>query len=228
MLSVPTLLVATALAAFIFLPVTEASEVYVKLYPGRELCIAHSVYRDPEADPVKVSFSHRALSPRLAHISTRLFAPSTSLDVRGTELKLDLVDSFGSVTSSFFDAEESGIYTICLKTPRHHPILPFEFSLEAANDFIAPIETNDGGVVVDKPVELSDYEQRLSMLDVSVKTTRHEIRSLQLRRFSFDEASQRALLTVVLFSLLNLVVVALVFFFAEKILERYFIKNKLA
>lgn len=223
----------TVLAALVLMAVcgstTVASEVYVKLLPGREFCVNYEAFRNPEAEPAKVSFQHRALDPRLAGIRTTLYAPGSEPGQRGRELPLEgTLDTFGDVVSLFFDAEESGTYTLCFISPTRQPIMRFEMNFAASNDYVEPPTTEDGTIVVDKPTEVKDYDDRLHMLDVCVKTTNEELRMYQMRRFMFDHTMESTFYAVVASVLLNVVLAVGLSVWSEKYLERFFIKQKVA
>lgn len=208
---------------------TAATEVYLKLLPAKELCVGHYVFRDPEGDPVKVSFTHRSLTPRLAALRLTAYAPSDSLDTRGApiDLKDDGMDTYGDISSLFFDAETTGVYMVCIKTRLRTPILGMEMHFSASNDYVEPPVVDNGeAVVIDKPVEIADYDDRLKMLKLSVRTTRDELRMAETRRFMFDHTSRSIFNVTVGFSLFNLLLAVLLSWWSERFMERYYLKEK--
>ncbi|KAK7194049.1 emp24/gp25L/p24 family/GOLD [Novymonas esmeraldas] len=205
------------------------SGVYAKLLPGKEFCVDYHAYRDPQGDPVLVTFQHRCIDPRLAGISTKLYAPSSEPGKRGAEVALaENIDTFGDISQIFFYAERSGAYKMCFILPLMKPAMRFEMSFSAANDIVEPPTLEDDAFVVDKPPELSDYADRLRMMNVSVETTVDELRTYQMRRSLFEKTVNSALYLCIGSVALNIAIAAGLSIWSEKYLERYFVKQKIA
>ncbi|CCW63321.1 unnamed protein product [Phytomonas sp. EM1] len=203
------------------------TNVYVKLFPNKELCVSHFVFRDPEASPVQVGFVHRALSPRLSYIRAKLYGPSADINTRGPQIPLeDSIDTLGHLTTIYFHAEETGIYTICLKSLRQAPIMGFEITFVANNEKVDPLYLEDGTMAVDKPVGMEDYKDRLNMLKICVEETRDELRSIQVRRFMFEHTTHSIMRVTIGTLLLNMVIAAVLFLWSERYMERVFMKKK--
>ncbi|KAG5490712.1 hypothetical protein JKF63_00834 [Porcisia hertigi] len=203
--------------------------VYVKLLPGKEFCTDYHAYRDPQGDPVLVTFQHRCIDPRLAGISTKLYAPSSAAFKRGPEIPLrDNIDTFGDISQIFFYAEQTGTYKMCFLLPLRKPAMRFEMSFSAANDIVEPPKLEDGAVVVDKPPEMADYADRLRMLNLSVETTVDELRMYQTRRYFFDHTVNSAFYLCILSVVLNMFIALGLSVWSKRYLEQYFIKQKIA
>ncbi|EKF32644.1 hypothetical protein MOQ_003499 [Trypanosoma cruzi marinkellei] len=201
-------------------PVT--AEVYIRLFPGKELCLNYEGYRDPEDDPPTVDIRHRAVEPRSVNIRTRLYAPS------GAQVTLDeRIDPFGSPASIFFKVNETGTYRLCMRTPLSQPSLRFEMRFVGEKDLMDPITTTEGTPAVDKPVDAKDYEGRLNMLDVCVQVALDEVRINENRLHMFDEATQLTYYITVGMLFLNVVLSIGLTVWSEKYLERYFTKKKI-
>ncbi|KEG11743.1 hypothetical protein DQ04_02321070 [Trypanosoma grayi] len=199
-----------------------AAEVYIKLLPGKELCLNYEGYRDPEEDPPLVDVRHRTLNPRAVNIRTRLYSPSGALTT-----PTGRIDPYGTPSSFFFKVEETGTYRLCMRTPLSHPPLKMEMRFSGEKDLIAPTTTVEGAEVVDKPVEVEDYRDRLHMLDVSVEVTLDEVRMSENRLHMLDETMRSTYYRVVGMLALNVVVAVGLNVWAEKHLERYFVKKKI-
>lgn len=205
------------------------SGVYVKLLPGKELCLNYNAYRDPQEDPVTVAFQHRCIDPRLASIRTKLYAPSSEPGKRGAEVPLsEAPDTFGETTQIFFKAEQTGTYKMCFLLPLMKPAMRFEMSFSAVNDVVEPPTLEDDAFVVDKPPEMSDYDDRLRMLNISIETTVDELRMYQTRRSFFDHTTKSAFNLCLFSVLLNIVIAVGVSLWSERFLERYYVKQKIA
>ncbi|KAF5226412.1 hypothetical protein ECC02_000536 [Trypanosoma cruzi] len=201
-------------------PVT--AEVYIRLLPGKELCLNYEGYRDPEDDPPTVDIRHRGIDPRNVNIRTRLYAPS------GAQVTLDeRIDSFGSPSSLFFKVTETGTYRFCMRTPLSQPSLRFEIRFIGEKDLIDPITTAEGMPAVDKPVDAKDYEGRLNMLDICVQVALDEVRIIENRLHMFDEVTQSTYYITVGMLFLNVVLSIVLTVWSEKYLERYFTKKKI-
>ncbi|KPI90588.1 hypothetical protein ABL78_0348 [Leptomonas seymouri] len=210
-------------------PYTLFSGVYVKLLPGKELCVNYNAFRDPQEDPVTVAFQHRCIDPRLASIRTRLYAPSSEPGKRGREIRLaEEIDTFGDNTQIFFKAEETGTYKMCFLLPLMKPAMRFEMSFSAVNDIVEPPMLEDDAFVVDKPPEIEDYSDRLQMINISIETTLDELRMYQARRYFFDGTTRSAFNLCLLSVVLNIVIAIGVSIWSEKYLERYYVKQKIA
>ncbi|KAL7695582.1 emp24/gp25L/p24 family/GOLD [Lotmaria passim] len=210
-------------------PYSLFSGVYVKLLPGKELCLNYHAYRDPQEDPVTVALEHRCIDPRLAEIRTRLYAPSSEPGKRGREIPLDdKLDTFGENTQIFFKAEQTGTYKMCFLLPLMKPAMRFEMSFSAVNDVVEPPMLEDDAFVVDKPPEMSDYAERLYMMNISLETTVDELRLYQARRSFFDHTTKSAFNLCLFSVLLNIVIAVGVSMWSERYLERYYVKQKIA
>ncbi|KAG5464406.1 hypothetical protein LSCM1_00590 [Leishmania martiniquensis] len=205
------------------------SGVYVKLLPGKELCLDYHAFRDPQGDPVLVTFQHRCIDPHLAGIMAKLYAPSAEAFQRGPEIPLsDTIDTFGDISQLFFHAEETGTYKLCLLLPLRKPAMRFEMSFSAANDVVEPPKVEDDAFVVDKPPELADYADRLRMLNVSLETTVDELRMYQTRRYFFEKTVNSAFYMCICSVLLNIFLAVGLSVWSERYLEQYFVKQKIA
>ncbi|KAG5465142.1 hypothetical protein LSCM4_00594 [Leishmania orientalis] len=203
--------------------------VYAKLFPGRELCLDYHAYRDPQGDPVLVTFQHRCIDPRLAGIMTKLYAPSSEPFKRGPEIPLsDTIDTFGDISQLFFHAEHTGTYKLCLLLPLKKPAMRFEMSFSAANDVVEPPKVDDDAFAVDKPPELVDYADRLRMLNLSLETTVDELRMYQTRRYFLEKTVNSAFYLCISSVLLNIVIAVGLSVWSERYLEQYFVKQKIA
>jgi hypothetical protein len=205
------------------------SGVYVKLLPGKELCLNYNALRDPQEDPVTVAFQHRCIDPRLAGIRVKLYAPSTEPGKRGREVPLsETIDTFGESTQIFFKAEQTGTYKMCFLLPLMKPAMRFEMSFSAVNDVVEPPMLEDDAFVVDKPPEMRDYADRLHMINISIETTVDELRMYQARRSFFDHTTRSAFNLCLFSVLLNIVIAVGVSLWSERYLERYYVKQKIA
>lgn len=205
------------------------SGVYVKLLPGKELCVDYHAYRDPQGEPVLVTLQHRCIDPRLAGISTRLYGPSTEKHKRGPELPLtEVLDTFGDTSPVTFYAEQTGTYKMCFVLPLMKPAMRFEMFFSAANDIVEPPKLEDDAFVVDKPPEMLDYSDRLKMMNVSVETTLDELRTYQTRRYFFDKTVNSAFYLCLSSVVLNVVIAVGLTMWSERYLERYYVKQKIA
>ncbi|GET93655.1 hypothetical protein, conserved [Leishmania tarentolae] len=203
--------------------------VYVKLLPGKEFCIDYHAYRDPQSDPVLVTFHHRCIDPRLAGITTKLYEPSSEPLKRGAEVPLsEHIDTFGDISQIFFYAEKTGTYKMCFLLPLRKPPMRFEMSFSAADDIVEPPKVEDDAFVVDKPPEMADYADRLRMLNLSVETTVDELRMYQTRRYFFDKTVNSAFYVCLFSVLLNIVIAVGLTVWSERYLKRYFVKQKIA
>ncbi|KAI5691614.1 emp24 [Leishmania braziliensis] len=203
--------------------------VYVKLLPGKEFCADYHAYRDPQSDPVLVTFQHRCIDPRLAGIITKLYAPSREPLKRGLQIPLsENIDTFGDISQIFFHAEQTGTYKICFLLPLKKPAMRFEMSFSAVNDIVEPPKLEDDAFVVDKPPEMEDYADRLRMLNLSVETTVDELRMYETRRYFFDETVNSAFYLCIFSVLLNIVIAVGLTVWSERYLERYFVRQKIA
>ncbi|KAG8347713.1 putative emp24 gp25L p24 family GOLD [Trypanosoma vivax] len=197
--------------------------VYVKLFPGRELCVSYEGVRDPEDDPPTVDFRHRALDPRNVNVRTLLYGPN------GERLQLNgRVDPFGMPASLFFKVTKSGTYRICMRTPLNHPPLAFDVLFIGERDATKPAETVEGVEVVDKQVEASDYSRQLNMLDRCVEVALDEVRMSENRLHLLDDMTHSTYQRVVGMLILNVVLVIVLGVWSEKYLERFFVKKKMA
>ncbi|RNF05945.1 hypothetical protein TraAM80_04281 [Trypanosoma rangeli] len=199
-----------------------AAEVYIKLLPGKELCLNYEGYRDPEDDPSIVDLRHRGLDPRSVNIRTRIYNPSGEQGVLN-----ERIDPYGTPSSLFFKVTETGTYRVCMRTPLSHPPLRFEMRFVGENDLIDPATTIEGVPVVDKPVEVEDYRSRLRMLDICVQVTLDEVRMSENRLHMFDDVTQMTYHITVGMLLLNVALSIGLNVWAEKYLERYFMKKKI-
>ncbi|RNF26885.1 uncharacterized protein Tco025E_00848 [Trypanosoma conorhini] len=199
-----------------------AAEVYIRLFPGKELCLNYEGYRDPEDDPPTVDLRHRGLDPRNVNIRTRLYNPS------GAQVVLsERIDPFGTPYSLFFKVTETGTYRVCMRTPLSHPPLRFEMRFVGENDLVDPTTTTEGVPVVDKPVDVEDYQARLKMLDLCVQVTLDEVRMGENRLHMFDDVTQLTYYLTAGMLFLNLALSIGLSVWAEKYLERYFMKKKI-
>lgn len=205
------------------------SGVYVKLLPGKELCLNYNAYRDPQEDPVTVAFQHRCIDTRLAGIRTKLYAPGTEPGQRGPEIPLsEQLDTFGDNSQIFFKAEQTGTYKMCFLLPLMKPAMRFEMSFSAVNDVVEPPTLEDEAFVVDKPPEMDDYADRLHMINISLETTVDELRMYQARRSFFDHTTKSAFNLCLFSVVLNIVIAVSVSLWSERYLERYYVKQKIA
>ncbi|KPA81660.1 putative mitochondrial hypothetical protein [Leptomonas pyrrhocoris] len=205
------------------------SGVYVKLLPGRELCLNYNAYRDPQEDPVTVAFQHRCIDVRLATVRTKLYAPSAEPGKRGREIPLnEFVDTFGDNTQILFKAEQTGTYKMCFLLPLMKPAMRFEMSFSAVNDVVEPPTLEDDAFVVDKPPEVQDYADRLQMLNLSLETTVDELRMYETRRYFFDHTTRSAFNLCLLSVVLNIVIAVGVSLWSERYLEKFYVKQKIA
>ncbi|CCW69971.1 unnamed protein product [Phytomonas sp. Hart1] len=203
------------------------TNIYVKLFPGKELCLAHFVFRDPEASPVQVGFVHRAISPRLSYIHAKLYGPSSDINTRGPEIPLqDPIDTLGHITTIYFHAEETGVYTVCLRSLRQAPVMGFEISFVTDNEMVEPLYLEDGAMAVDKPVDMEDYKDRLNMLKICVEETRDEVRSIQVRRFMFEHTTKSIMMLTVGTLMFNMIIAVVLFLWSERYMERVFMKKR--
>ncbi|ORC90325.1 uncharacterized protein TM35_000081230 [Trypanosoma theileri] len=198
------------------------SAVYLKLLPGKELCVTYEGHRDPEEDPPTVDIRHRALDPRNVHVRTRLYGPSGAELLHG-----ERIDPFGHPASIFFKVTETGTYRLCMRTPLSHPTLRFEMRFVGERDLMEPATTVEGTEVVDKPVGVEDYKDRLNMLDICVQVTLDEVRMSENRLHMLDEVTQATYYRVVGMLILNVALAIGLNVWAEKYLERYFTKKKI-
>ncbi|CAG9584110.1 conserved hypothetical protein [Leishmania major strain Friedlin] len=218
-----------ALCARVVAAASMHAGVYAKLLPGKEFCADYHAYRDPQSDPVPVTFHHRCIDPRLAGITTKLYGPSSEPLKRGPEIPLsETIDTFGDISQIFFYAEKTGIYKMCFLLPLKKPAMRFEMSFSAANDIVEPPKVEDGAFVVDKPPEVADYADRLRMLNLSVETTVDELRMYQTRRYFFDKTVNSAFYVCVFSVLLNIAIAVGLTLWSERYLKRYFVKQKIA
>lgn len=229
-----TILVAAVLCVLVglshsTLALTTHSGVYTKLLPGKEFCINYDAHRDPQEDPVTVVLQHRCLDARLAGIRLTLYSPGKNPGERGAVVPLDdNLDTFGDIASIIFKAEETGTYTMCFILPKLKPPMRFEFKFVASNDLVEPPVLEDGAIVVDKPTEVLDYEDRLRMLNISIMTTMEELRLYQVSRFSFDDTASAVFNICIGSVVVNIALALIIGFFSDKYLKRYYQKQKIA
>ncbi|KAH9578209.1 GOLD domain [Trypanosoma melophagium] len=221
-LPLPLSLLLLLLLLLLLVDEVAGSAVYVKLFPGREFCVSYEGRRDPEEDPPTVDIRHRALDPRNVNVRTRLYGPNGAQLLKG-----DRIDPFGLPASIFFKVTETGTYRLCMRTPLSHPPLRFEMRFVGEKDLVEPATTTEGTEVVDKPVGVEDYKERLNMLDICVQVTLDEVRMSENRLYMLDEVTKSTYYRVVGMLILNVTLAIGLSVWAEKYLERYFTKKKL-
>ncbi|EAN78323.1 emp24/gp25L/p24 family/GOLD, putative [Trypanosoma equiperdum] len=222
----PAMLQLLALVGLALVPQSALSSqngVYVKLFPGRELCLSYEGYREVEETPPTVALRHRALSPRNVNVRTRLYGPDGNI-IRHD----DRIDPFGQPASFFFKVTKTGTYRVCMRTPLNHPPLSFDMRFIGERDVAQSPETVEGVEVADKPIEASDYQSSLHMLDICVQVALDEVRMSENRLHLLDEITNSTYNRVVGFLILNVLLVIVASVGSEKYLERFFIKQKIA
>ncbi|EPY36490.1 hypothetical protein STCU_00555 [Strigomonas culicis] len=224
-------ILALSSVVLLLLCLTEAATpgVYLKLVPGVPLCVNYEAVRDPDADPAMVSVHHRAIDSRLIYIRSELYSPGPAPGVRGPKIpiKTDL-NSLGHMRQINFEARETGTYVLCLTTPLRQPMIRIEVRFSAANDLIDPPTADDDALVVDKPVTLDDYENRIRLLEIAAKDMTDGIRGFEMAHSLLDQRIQDTLYLAIGTTVLNMVVGVLLFFWAQKYLEKFFVKQKIA
>lgn len=147
----------------------------------------------------------------------------------GERVQLDEgLNTFGQVTSLYFKATQSGIYTLCMRTPLRHPVVRFEVSFVATNDIVQPVQVEDGVPVVDKEVEMRDYDTRLHMLQTSLQSTVDELRMYQTRRFAFDLKTDKVFYLVLGSTLLNALFALLFSVYSQRYIRKSVMKLKIS
>nr|CCC94028.1 conserved hypothetical protein [Trypanosoma congolense IL3000] len=197
--------------------------VYVKLFPGRELCVSYEGYRAPGEEAPTVDLQHRAFSPRNVNVRTLLYGPD------GRRIGLDSrIDPLGQPSSLFFKITVTGTYRVCMRIPLNHPPLKFDMRFVGERDVVQSPETVEGVGVVDKPIEASDYKSALNMLDICVQVALDEIRMSESRLHLLDDLTNSTYNYVMGMLIINVFLVISMGIATEKYLEWFFVKKKVA
>ncbi|EPY29718.1 hypothetical protein AGDE_09893 [Angomonas deanei] len=206
-----------------------SAEVYFKLHPGKEFCLAYEALRDPESDPATVAFYYRIKDPRLLNIKTTLYSPSPNGERKTrTSVDLKLSSLSGDIRQAFFEARETGTYYVCMRIPLMQPIIRVTAGFQASNDVVPAREADDGALVIDKPPEIEDYTDRISFLETALKGIVDETRRFEARHSLVDDTINSALYLLIGSTVVNVIIIFIIFAFSEKLLERAFMKDKIA
>lgn len=206
----------------------EGTSVFMKLFPAKEVCVGHYVVRHAEGDPVKVGLVHRNHYALLANIRFQIYGPAVDLNDRGPIVTPpgETLELFGDLSTIYFDAEKSGLYTLCMKTRLRAPIMSMDISFVTSTDIVQPPTMDDDAVAIDKPVEMSDYKSRLELLRITIDDSREALRQAEIRRFMFDHTTSSILKITMGFSLFNMVLCVLLSWWTERYMKRFMIKEK--
>ncbi|CAD2213157.1 hypothetical protein AGDE_03980 [Angomonas deanei] len=115
-----------------------------------------------------------------------------------------------------------------MRIPLMQPIIRVTAGFQASNDVVPAREADDGALVIDKPPEIEDYTDRISFLETALKGIVDETRRFEARHSLVDDTINSALYLLIGSTVVNVIIIFIVFAFSEKLLERAFMKDKIA